>query len=162
MINGYGYLFVGVVAAVVTFVTTPIVRWFARRRGWVATPDGRRIHATSTPDVGGIAMFVGFLAAMAAAWSMDRFRPVFAGNSEALGVVLACAVVFLVGLADDIWELSAPAKVTGIVGAGIVLVLFGVTMYYFRVPFSDVFVLGDNWAPLVTVLWLLGMTIVQL
>ena len=35
---------------------------------------------------------------------------------------------------------------------------FGVTMYYFRLPFLGVFVLSDDWIPLVTVLWLLGMT----
>jgi len=31
-------------------------------------------------------------------------------------------------------------------------------MYYFRLPFVGVFVLSDDWIPLVTVLWLLGMT----
>jgi UDP-GlcNAc:undecaprenyl-phosphate GlcNAc-1-phosphate transferase len=48
--------------------------------------------------------------------------------------------------------------VTGVVAAGIVLVYFGVTMLYFRIPFLDVFVLSADWTPLVTVLWLLGMT----
>ena len=67
-------------------------------------------------------------------------------------------LVFFVGFIDDIFELSAPAKVTGIVAAGLVLVAFGVTMFYFRVPFLDVFVLSDDWSPLITVLWLLGMT----
>ncbi len=158
MIDGFGYLVVGAVAAGVTFALTPLVAWFARRVGWVVEPDERRVHTRTTPDVGGIAMFGGFLAAMGVAWSMDRFRPLFADNSEALGVVLACTLVFAVGLVDDVHELSAPAKVTGIVLAGIVLVIFGVTMYYFRIPFLDVFVLGQDWVPLVTVMWLLGMT----
>ena len=64
----------------------------------------------------------------------------------------------LVGFIDDIRALSAPAKVTGTVLAGLVLVWFGVTMFYFRVPFVDVFFLTDDWVPLITVLWLLGMT----
>jgi len=158
MIDGFGYLVVGAVAALVTFALTPLVAWFAHRVGWVVAPDERRVHTRTTPDVGGIAMFGGFLAAMGVAWSMGRFRPLFADNSEALGIVLACTLVFAVGLVDDVRELSAPAKVTGIVVAGIVLVIFGVTMYYFRVPFLDVFVLGQDWVPLVTVIWLLGMT----
>ena len=54
--------------------------------------------------------------------------------------------------------MSAPAKVTGTVVAGLALVCFGVTMYYFRLPFVGVFVLSDDWIPLITVLWLLGMT----
>ena len=31
-------------------------------------------------------------------------------------------------------------------------------MFYFRVPFFDVVILSSDWTPLVTVLWLLGMT----
>ncbi len=31
-------------------------------------------------------------------------------------------------------------------------------MYYFRIPFLGVFVLGEEWIPLVTVMWLLGMS----
>jgi UDP-GlcNAc:undecaprenyl-phosphate GlcNAc-1-phosphate transferase len=31
-------------------------------------------------------------------------------------------------------------------------------MFYFRVPFLDVFVLSDDWIPLFTVVWLIGMT----
>ena len=83
---------------------------------------------------------------------MDRFDPLFARNSEP-GVLLAAALIFAVGLFDDIKGLSAPAKVTGTVFAGLVLVWFGVTMYYFRLPFLGVFVLSDDWIPLVTVLW---------
>jgi UDP-GlcNAc:undecaprenyl-phosphate GlcNAc-1-phosphate transferase len=41
--------------------------------------------------------------------------------------------------------------------AGVVLAYFGVTMFYFRIPFLDVMVLGSDIAPLVTVLWLVGM-----
>jgi len=158
MVDTAGYLMVGVAAALVTFVTTPVVGSIARRFGWVVQPDERRVHSRPTPDVGGIAMFCGFLAAMGLAVYLDRFNPLFESNSEPLGVVLGCSIVFLVGLADDIFELSAPAKVTGIVIAGVVLVAFGVTMFYFRVPFRDVFVLSSDWIPLVTVLWLLVMT----
>lgn len=152
-----GYLLVGAVAAVITFVLTPLVGWVATRVGWVSEPDERRVHQTPTPHIGGVAMFVGFLAAMGVAVSLSRFDPLFAGNSEPLGVVLGCGVVFAVGFFDDIFDLSAPAKITGTVIAGIVLSQAGVTMYHFRVPFLDLVQL-DDWGPLVTVLWLIGMT----
>ena len=41
---------------------------------------------------------------------------------------------------------------------GVVLVVYGVTMFYFRLPYIDVYILSDEWIPLITVLWLLGMT----
>ena len=121
-------------------------------------PDDRRVHKVATPDVGGIAMFIGFVAAFAVARMRDTFDPLFARNTEPRGVLFAATLMFLVGFIDDIREISAPAKVFGTVVAGAVLVYFGVTMFYFRVPFLDVFILSDEWIPLVTVLWLLGMT----
>lgn len=152
-----GYLIVGFCAMAVTFITTPMVRALARVRGWVAMPSERKVHKVPTPDVGGLAMFAGVLAALFMAWNMDRFSPLFDGNSEPLGVVLAAFVMLAVGTRDDIKDLSAPARVLATVGAGMVLVWFGVTMFYFRVPFLGVVQLSNDWIPIVTVVWLLGM-----
>ena len=153
-----GYLFIGAVAGLVTFFSTPVVTRWAHRLGWVVEPDERRVHRVPTADVGGIAMFLGFVAALVLAWQMDRFSLVFDNNSEPFGVLLAAVIIFATGLTDDIRELSSPAKITGTLIAGLVLVWFGATMFYFRVPFLDVFVLSDEWIPIVTVLWLVGMT----
>ncbi len=152
------YLAIGGVAALMTFLLTPIVGWFARRVGWVVEPDARRVHKVTTPDVGGIAMFAGFTVAFVGARLVGSFAPLFAANSEPYGIVLAAAVMFGVGLLDDIHEISAPAKVVGTVVAAIILVYFGVTMFYLRVPFAPVILLPDDWVPLVTVVWLLVMT----
>ncbi len=153
------FLLIGAVAAGVTFAATPLVGMLARRQGWVYLPNDRTVHQTPLPDVGGLAMFVGFLAAMATAWFVDAFDTLFDSNSEPLGVLLAATIVFAVGFIDDIREVSAPAKVAGTVLAGIVLVQFGVVMYSFRLPFYDgPIVLSGDLQPLVTVLWLLVMT----
>ncbi len=153
-----GYLFIGAVAAIVTFIATPLTVRLALRRGWVVAPDERRVHQVPTPHVGGIAMFLGFVVALALAWRMGRFSPIFNNNSEPMGVLLAALVIFATGLVDDVREISSPAKVTGTVVAGLFLVWFGATMFYFRVPFVDVFVLSDDWVPLITILWLIGMS----
>ncbi len=154
----WAYLVVGAVGAAATLAVTPLVIVLARRLDWVVEPDERRVHTVTTPDVGGIAMIVGVLAALATARLWDTFDPLFSRNSEPRGVVIAAVLMFLVGFADDIRELSAPAKVAGTVLVGLVLVLQGVTMYYFRLPYLDVVVVGDDWTPLLTVVWLLGMT----
>jgi len=152
------FLLIGAVAAIVTFATTPLVGVLARRRGWVYLPNDRTVHQTPLPDVGGLAMFAGFLAAMLTAWLVDAFDVLFENNSEPLGVLLAATIIFGVGFIDDIREVSAPAKVAGTVLAGIVLVQFGVVMYSFRLPFYDGPIVLADLAPLVTVLWLVGMT----
>ena len=152
-----GYLIVGFFAMFVTLVTTPLVRRFARHRNWVAMPSERKVHKVPTPDVGGIALFAGVVAALLLAWNMDRFSPLFNGNSEPRGVLLGAFVMLVVGTRDDVKEVSAPARVLATVGAAMVLVWFGVTMFYFRVPFFGVIQLSNDWIPIVTVIWLLGM-----
>jgi len=152
------YLIVGGFAAGVTFVTTPLVGKVARRLGWVVAPDARRVHTVTTPDVGGIAMFIGFVGALALSRLMDGFDPLYARLSELRGVLIAAAIIFCVGLIDDVREISAPAKVAGTVLAGLVLVWEGVTMYVFRLPLIDVYQLANDWVPLVTVVWLLVMS----
>jgi UDP-GlcNAc:undecaprenyl-phosphate GlcNAc-1-phosphate transferase len=94
---------------------------------------------------------------MFVAWRLDAFHLVFTSSSEPLGVVLGAAIIFTVGLLDDLYEWSAPAKVSGIVLAGGVMSLLGITMFYFRIPFFGLVVLSPDLAPLVTVLWVAGM-----
>jgi UDP-GlcNAc:undecaprenyl-phosphate GlcNAc-1-phosphate transferase len=102
-------------------------------------------------------MFAGLLAGVGTAWGMGAFDEVFAGNTEPLGLVVAAAIILLVGVIDDIVEVSAPAKVAGTVLAASVLVLSGVSMLNFRIPFAGIVVLSPDWSYLISVLWVLGM-----
>jgi UDP-GlcNAc:undecaprenyl-phosphate GlcNAc-1-phosphate transferase len=149
---------IGLVAAGVTFVATPLVAALSVARGWVAPPNERSVHTVPIPHAGGLAMLIGLVAALGVASLTDSFREVFTDSTEPLGVLIAAVVVFATGFLDDSRDLPPPAKVTGIVVAALVLVVFGATMFYFRVPFLDVFLLSGDWQPVITVLWLLGMT----
>jgi UDP-GlcNAc:undecaprenyl-phosphate GlcNAc-1-phosphate transferase len=149
-----GYL---VVVVATPTLSMPLVRRLAFRIGAVVAPDERRVHLRPTPTLGGIGMFLGFVVGMAVASRMHQFRPVFEGTSEPLGVLLGAAVIFGLGLLDDVREVSAPAKMAGIVLAGGVLSLLGVSMLYFRIPFAGFIALSPDMAPLLTVLWVVGM-----
>jgi UDP-GlcNAc:undecaprenyl-phosphate/decaprenyl-phosphate GlcNAc-1-phosphate transferase len=152
-----GYLIVLAVAIATTAAATPVVRALAERFGVVVAPDERRVHLRPTATLGGLAMYLGFLAGMAVASRMGQFDPVFEGTSEPVGILLAATVIVSVGVLDDLRDVSAPAKVAGMVLAGGVLSLLGVTMLYFRIPFGDYIALSPDLAPLITVLWVLGM-----
>ncbi len=149
------YLILLLVSFGVTFAVTPIVRWAVVRSGNVVAPDERRVHERPTATLGGAAMFAGFLAAMGVAWQLGDFRQVFVGSSEPLGVVLAASIIFVIGAVDDLKDLSAPAKIAGCVLAGSVLSYLGVSIFYLRIPFGDILVLGDDLIPLVTVVWVI-------
>jgi UDP-GlcNAc:undecaprenyl-phosphate/decaprenyl-phosphate GlcNAc-1-phosphate transferase len=152
------YALIGGVAAAVTFGATPLVGWWARRQGWIYTPNDRSVHTEPVPAIGGVAMLAGALAAFLVGSQMGIFSSLYINNSEILGVVVAAVIVFGVGFVDDIIDIPPPAKVTGIVFGGLALMWFGVTMFFFRIPFLDVIILAPDWKPLVTILWLLVMT----
>jgi UDP-GlcNAc:undecaprenyl-phosphate/decaprenyl-phosphate GlcNAc-1-phosphate transferase len=152
------YLVIGAAAAIITFVATPLVSLFAKRVGWLYAPNERTVHTRPTPDVGGIALFVGFIGAFGLARLLDVFDPLFARNFEPRGILFAAAAMFAVGLIDDVRDISAPAKVAGTVVVAVILVYYGVTMFRFRLPFIGVWFLSDDWIPLITVLWVLGMS----
>ena len=152
------HIVIGLVAAGVTFVVTPVVAAVSVARGWVAPPNERSVHTVPIPHAGGLAMLIGLVVALGVAAMTDSFQEVFTDSREPIGVLVAAIVVYATGFLDDSRDLPPPAKVTGIVIAALVLVWFGATMFYFRVPFLDVFLLSGDWQPVITVLWLLGMT----
>ncbi len=155
----YGdYAIVFAVAAVTTFVLTFPLRRVAFRIGAVAAPGEAKVHVRPTPTIGGAAMVVAFVVAMAVASRLAGLQGIFTGSSEPLGLVLAAVVTFGVGFVDDVRNISAPAKVAGQVLAAMILVFLGVTMYWFKIPFvSGIIALTPSVLPLVTALWVVGM-----
>lgn len=142
----------------VTILSVPIFRAVALARGYIVEPDERRAHEKPTPTLGGGAMYVGFMVAMGVAWVSGWFDTMFSGSTEAIGVVFCVTLAYVVGVVDDVREISAPAKIAGLVLAASMLVLGGVSIIQFRIPFSSVFILPLDMSYLITVIWLLGMT----
>jgi len=153
-----GYGVVLVISAVGCWLVTFVARTLAVRCGAIDVPDDRKVHERPTPYGGGASMYVAFLIAMAIASRMADFRDVFQRSTEPLGVVLGASVIFGVGMFDDLRDVSAPAKVAGEVFAGSLLSLFGVTMFYFQVPFAGFISLSADLEPLLTVLWVCLIT----
>lgn len=152
------YAVVLAVVAVTTFASLFAIRPLAVRIGAVVKPDDRHVHERPTPTLGGVAMLIGVLAGMFVAWCMDSFDPVFSGSTEPLGLVLALVVIAVVGVIDDLRDVSAPAKMAGIVLAASILVIAGISILVLRIPFAGVFVLSNDWSYLLSVVWVIGMT----
>ncbi|MEM7324214.1 MAG: MraY family glycosyltransferase [Actinomycetota bacterium] len=151
------YLAVAALAAAVTLCLVPLVRLLAVSTNLLAKPDDRMFHDRPTPFLGGVAMYVGFVVAFFAAWLSGRFDAIFSSSTEPFGVLAGATIAWLVGLIDDIKDISAPAKTAGLSLAGVLLVIGGVSIIWFRIPFLDVFVLPYDLALLFSVVWVLGM-----
>src|SRR5690606_6328748 len=112
----------------------------------------------TTPRLGGVAIYVGILAAMAVASRLPTFEAVFATTSDPEALLLAATVMVAVGLVDDIRGLSAPAKLAGQLVAAGILVLFGIVLRFVYVP-GDVgtVVLSTDLGVLLTIALIVGM-----
>jgi UDP-GlcNAc:undecaprenyl-phosphate/decaprenyl-phosphate GlcNAc-1-phosphate transferase len=122
------------VALLAVLVTTPLARSISFAVGAVDHPGGRRVHTAPTPRLGGIAIFAGILAGMAAATRLETFDGVFTTTSDPLAIILASFVIVTLGIVDDVRGLSAPVKLAGQILAAGTLVLFGVSMRYVYIP----------------------------
>jgi UDP-GlcNAc:undecaprenyl-phosphate GlcNAc-1-phosphate transferase len=135
------------------------MRAVARWRKLIVPPDAERVHTVPTPTAGGTAMFLGLVIAFVVArfLPVPEFHLVFSPSREALGVLGAAAVMWLVGFIDDVHEVSPPAKVAGQVIAAMVLYFAGVTLLEVKLPFYHYIQLSSSLLPLVTALWVIGI-----
>jgi UDP-GlcNAc:undecaprenyl-phosphate GlcNAc-1-phosphate transferase len=152
------YGLIALVALAVTMLSTPAARSLSLKIGYCAEPDERKVHQIVTPYGGGGAMFLGLCVALIAAFAIPATRLLMTSSHEMLGVLLACGVIFVVGVLDDFRDMSAPAKVAGQVLAATVLYFAGCTMYQLKLPFAGFIVLGPSVLPIITTIWVLALS----
>ncbi len=155
-LNWYAVVFAVAVAA--SWLLTFPARRLATVVGYVAQPDARKVHQHVTPEAGGVAMFLALLVAVCFAAFVHPLNGLFAGSSEPLGLVLGAAAVFVVGVIDDLRNMSAPAKMAGQVLAASILYFLGVTWFQFKIPLAGFVVLSTDVTPLLTAVWVIAIT----
>lgn len=153
-------LLIGVVAAVVAFVVTGLIRGIAPSIGGLAYPRDRDVHLVPTPRLGGVGIVTGFLVAVYVAAqlpALTRGFPPFAPDAEA--TVYAAIVIVLVGIVDDILGIGAVTKLAGQAAAAGVLVLMGVSWNLVYLPFAggNILVLDQLQAGVLTVVFTLAI-----
>jgi UDP-GlcNAc:undecaprenyl-phosphate GlcNAc-1-phosphate transferase len=97
------------VALVLVTVLTPRVERFARRIGALQRGGGRRVHEGAVPNIGGVAIFGGFMVALLFG-SLTRPELLASYREELLAIVLGGALMTLVGLFDDLWEVPVATR----------------------------------------------------
>ena len=101
-------------ALALTLVLTPIVREINRRLGMVDKPDPRRINKIPIPRGGGAALFLGLFGSFFVYVLATGSRWVGSGvGSHSLRFAALSTAVFLLGLADDKWNLPPKLKLLG-------------------------------------------------
>jgi UDP-GlcNAc:undecaprenyl-phosphate GlcNAc-1-phosphate transferase len=105
----------------ICFVLTPFLRDLFEFLGIVDRPDSyRKTHGRPIPRVGGIGLVIAYFVAFIAL-ALGWWRGLFDPHDPTIRLVVrlspAVFLVFLIGLCDDLWGLSAWNKLSGQVGA---------------------------------------------
>src|SRR6476620_3843304 len=136
-------------AALIALPISAIVIWALLRsplaHRLIAHPTGERWSEHATPTFGGVGIFAGLAAGIVAAVGVGGF----AGRKELLGVLAGAALLFLVGLIDDVYALPAWLKLAAQFGAAAIVLATGLSVEI---------VTNDVLAATLGVLWLVGMT----
>jgi UDP-GlcNAc:undecaprenyl-phosphate GlcNAc-1-phosphate transferase len=150
------YLLLALGSAGLALVMTPVIGRGATRLGLVDAPGGRKVHARAVPRLGGLAVV---LAASLAVWLVMRlvsgpFDP--SAWTTMRPFLIACSMIFLVGLADDVQGVGVGPKLLVEFAAAAIMMSSGllierVTVLGWTMPLG--------WAAWpVTAAWLVGMT----
>ncbi|MDO5629766.1 MAG: MraY family glycosyltransferase [Mobilicoccus sp.] len=121
------YFLIFVVAAAVTYATTPWVRKVAVRIGAMTAVRARDVHSVPIPRLGGVAMLLGFLASVLVAARLQHLSQIFA-TTEILGIVVGAILMTAVGAIDDVRELDWLTKLAGQMIAAGAMAFFGVQL----------------------------------
>jgi UDP-GlcNAc:undecaprenyl-phosphate GlcNAc-1-phosphate transferase len=147
----------------------PVSRVLATRLGAIDAPGARKIHTTPMPRLGGVAVFSGFTLVVVAGYllapmlqqvewvrlgaadAMGLLKEAYRVRGKLLALVGGGAIVFAVGLCDDVLQARFPIglKAAGQVLAALVLLAGDVRTSI--LPFESL-------NAVVTVVWVVGIT----
>ena len=125
-------------ALVLAIGATPVARWLAPRMGVMDRPEARKIHLRPVPRMGGVAIFVAFIAAALVLGERYKF-------TQFGSILVGATGISFMGLVDDRWTLRPLVKLVGQILAALLLYATGIQVGLFHQPALDL---------IVTVLWI--------
>ncbi|MGW8363180.1 MraY family glycosyltransferase [Streptomyces wedmorensis] len=145
------YLLTLCVTAAVTYLLTGPVRKFAIATGAMPEIRARDVHREPTPRLGGIAMFFGLCAGLLVAAHLQNLSSVFELSNEPRALLSGAALIWLIGVLDDKFELDALIKLGAqMISAG-VMVAQGLTILWLPIPGVGTVALTPGQGTLLTV-----------
>ncbi|MFF6807202.1 MraY family glycosyltransferase [Streptomyces sp. NPDC012616] len=145
------YLLTLCITAAVTYLLTGPVRKFAIVAGAMPEIRARDVHREPTPRLGGIAMFFGLCAGLLVADHLTNLNEVFEKSNEPRALLSGAALIWLIGVLDDKFEIDALIKLGGQMIAAGVMVMQGLTILWLPVPWVGTVALTQWQGTLLTV-----------
>jgi UDP-GlcNAc:undecaprenyl-phosphate GlcNAc-1-phosphate transferase len=153
------YLLVLFVGATFSLLLTPLAAGIGLRVGIVDYPGVRKIHIVATPRVGGASIAVALTLTLILTFTAGHYLPGLAipDPAQLVPILIGAAMVFAIGLWDDVAGLSPLSKVAGQLAAAGVAIGSGALLIDQVTFFGTVHQLGWLAVP-ATFLWIVGIT----
>lgn len=156
----YEYLITFVLAFIIAFSATPIVRKLAFKIGAVDVPkDDRRMHKKPIALMGGAAIIIGFIVALL--FDLVSTSNLLIPGRGILGLLTGILFITILGVLDDTKTLGSKTKLLFQLAAAISVVLIsGTRISVVTNPFvpSGSSVLSPYISYPLTILWIVGIT----
>ncbi len=152
------YLTLVLAGAAFGLVLTPLVRTAARALGLVDAPGGRKVHLTPVPRLGGVAVAAAAVLAVVVLHlaAPGRSPEIESAVRPLAPILLGCALVLCVGVADDVLTLPPWPKLVVEVAAALVVAAADLRIERITVA-GETWQLGF-WSWPLTVAWIVGLT----
>ena len=140
-----------------TILITPLIRICAYNLDLVQQPAGRDSHSTPKPRLGGIALYLSFILALAASLILQTNVSDLLFDQRYLIILCGATIVFGTGLIDDLYGLKPSTKFISQIVAGIITWYGGVQITVLSISLSSGVDLG--WLSLpITLFWIVLVT----
>ncbi len=141
---GSRWAYILTLSALVSFGCTPLIMRLAFRYKALDYPDSRKVHATPTPLMGGLAVFFAFIVSVLANSILDI---------QVIAILIGASFLVLTGVLDDLRGLPAAFKLLAQLAAVAVVMASGILL---TLPPRSGF--GTAMNAVLTVVWILGIT----
>ncbi len=139
-------------ALVISLALVPFVRYVSIQRGLVVEPRMDRWHHDPTPTMGGIGIVLAFSVTIIVSWILNPSQA-----EIPWGILAGALVIFILGLYDDIKELSPPMKITGQLVAASLVVAQGYSTNFFT-PRIENAIVAQIPNIVLSLIWIVGIT----
>lgn len=124
------YLFIGILTAAITISLAWAVWQLSRRYKLYPGIRERDVHKTPTPRLGGIAMYLGIVAAFLVSSHHPFFAIIWSDPAPILSILAATTLIVIVGVIDDLWDLDWMIKLGAQFLAAGIIAWFGELQIY--------------------------------
>jgi UDP-GlcNAc:undecaprenyl-phosphate GlcNAc-1-phosphate transferase len=122
----------------------------AKKLNIVDKPDARKVHSRVMPRLGGLAIYIAFLAGYLYMSTIIELP---------ISIMAGATIIMLVGFIDDKFQIKPWQKLLGQLLAAIVVLSDGLFIKYLTIPFVDESVQVSLWIAIpISLVWIIGVT----